>query len=449
MQRDIETALRNAKHIEVPDSTFKRVENVLRSLEERKDITGMKPKYRKQTLVAVIAVISLVALSTAALAYTGVLSGVFSAITGGRDIEGEFGSDTRKAIVEHDHVVEVEPHTFIAEDGSKLELNAYFADSREIWFDFTLSDADIPDNWDYVQPCYFSLEMTQSDGTVSKWEHIIDEDLSERATFPGGHSFIDRTNNTHGGESIDGSHRFVHNVSSSPADDGSLNITIIVSFSYPYPQIGEKIHLQIGNFMFTTTEFPDDIILGADETLEMYYDSWIVNRTILKGVWEYEIDVDSRFTDVSQLIYDVVNGDEAAQHGIIIHSITVTPTAGRVEVTIDTSKSSIMNPNYVVIRNPINMFTEDGNPYILENPTPQQILDYGFMHLNVYAEANGNRYTANGSTIDMNGDILKGWFEFGSMYFDAPESLTLVFETHVFNGELTEAPIRIPLKLVG
>ncbi|MDR2569274.1 MAG: hypothetical protein LBD23_03110 [Oscillospiraceae bacterium] len=45
MQRDIEAAIKNARHIKVPDSTFERVENVLRSLEERKK-TSLKQKYR-------------------------------------------------------------------------------------------------------------------------------------------------------------------------------------------------------------------------------------------------------------------------------------------------------------------------------------------------------------------------------------------------------------------
>jgi len=69
MQRNIETMLRNAKHIEVPDSTFDRVENVLRSLEERKDINSMKPKYRKQTLVAAVVAVFIVVTATTALAY--------------------------------------------------------------------------------------------------------------------------------------------------------------------------------------------------------------------------------------------------------------------------------------------------------------------------------------------------------------------------------------------
>jgi len=68
MQRDIETALKNAKHIEVPDSTFDRVENVLRSLDGKKDSASMKPRYRKPAFIAAVIVVSMLMLSTFAIA---------------------------------------------------------------------------------------------------------------------------------------------------------------------------------------------------------------------------------------------------------------------------------------------------------------------------------------------------------------------------------------------
>lgn len=443
MHSNIEASLRNAKQVEVPSSTLDKVDDVLRNLEHRKDIIYMKPKYKRPIVLVAVIVISILMFSTVALAYTGVLSGVFSAITGGRDVEGEFGTETRLAIVAHEHVVETTPTAStisIADSGNILELNAYFADAREIWFDFTLSGEAIPEDkgWEQILPNFFLLEMTQSDGTVDKWEFIVDEN-SERKTFPGGHGFIDRVNNTHEFVADDDSHVFVFNTVASYAEDGSLDITIIVSFSYPYPTIGEKIHLQIGNLRFHRVD--GEFVEGADN-------SDIIYRTWLNDIWEFEIDVDSRFKDVSELTYSVVNVEEAAQLGITIHSITVTPTATRVEATIDLSKGSVLNPDYAVVHERIYIDGVDG--WVLENPTRQEILDMRLMHLEVYAITDARQYrgsTGEARTTET-GDTIEGWWEFGSMYFDAPESLTLVFETIVFGGEYTADEIRIPLTLV-
>jgi len=259
MQSNIENALKNIEQVEVPSSTYDKVDNVLRSLDERKDITDMKPRFKKPAVIAAVIAISLFTFSTAALAYTGVLSGLFTAITNSADTEGEFGTDTRKSIIEHDQVVEITPITSIADDGSALKLNAYFVDSREIWFDFTLSNAAIPDDWapdrQQVLPGIFSLNMTYSDGAVNKWEYTVDENLSEKSTFPGGYFFVDRINDTHGEEASDDSHRFVYQTIGSFTDDGSLDMTVIVQFSYPYPIIGERINLQIGNLLFSVVDW--------------------------------------------------------------------------------------------------------------------------------------------------------------------------------------------------
>jgi len=442
MQSNIDTALRNAKQVEVPSSTLEKVDNVLRTLEQRKGITHMKPKYKKLTVVAAVIAISVLALSTVALAYTGVLSGIFPAITGGSDIEGEFGTDTRKAIVENEFVSELPSHASTSDDGSTLELSAYFVDEREIWFDFTLSNADIPDGWNpeehQVLFGLFSLEMIQGDGTSSKWESIIEEG-SERTTFPGGHAFNDWANNNSEFTADDDSHVFVTNQVSSFADDGSLEITLIVNFSYPYPAVGEKIHLEVGNLLFNIVDH-DLFVEGADNTAA-------IQRIWLDGVWEFKLDIDSRFTDVTGLTYEVINADEAAQLGIIIHSITVTPTATRVEATIDFSKNNLMNPDYMVIHDSITIYG-DGDSVTVENPSGQEIIDMGLIHLAVYAVSeNGQHRGSGGSQIEQNGDITEGWWEFGSMYFESPESLVLIFETIVLGGEFTGAEIRIPLML--
>ena len=430
MQRDIETALRNAKHIEVPDSTFDRVENVLRSLEERKDITNMRPKYRKQTFVAAIVAVSFIALSTVALAYTGVLSGLFSAIIDGETGEGGLSSDTRKAIVEHDHVAIVEQEDnkeaitkiSMVDDGSELELSAYFVDEKEIWFNFTLSNADVPDGFEpehhQVLPGLYSIEMTQSDGTILKWEDIVDEN-GERRTFPGGNSYINWSNNTHGGESSEESLYLTNNTKASFNEDGSLEITIIGVFSSMdnrLPDIGNKMKLQIGNFMFNMVEW-ERFVEGADN-------SAIISKTWLSGMWEFSIDVDSRFTDTERLQYNVINIAEAAQQGITIHSVTVLPSATIIDLSIDFSKNELMTPP-----------KDAGDDYDIR----QNII------LNATAVSETAQYKVVSSKSDANGDIR---FELESMFFEAPENLTLVFGRHVLFAEsYDEVEIQIPIKL--
>ena len=288
MQNNIEKALRSAKQIEVPSSTFDNVDNVLRNLEQRKDITYMKPGFRKPTLIAAVIAISLLAFSTAALAYTGVLSGFFTAITSSTGIEGDgdygFGTDARKEIVEQGHVTEIAPLVSITDDGKMLKLNAYYADAGEMWFNLNLSNAELPDSWDQVLPCLFSLEMIYSDGTVEKWEFIGNEN-SERVAFPGGYFFFDRSLDVNESEISEDSKPFTHNTMASFTDDGSLEITLIVQFSNANMQLGEKVHLQLGNLMFTKID-KDLFIEGADNT-------GAIQRTTLNGVWEFVIDTNN------------------------------------------------------------------------------------------------------------------------------------------------------------
>ena len=444
---NIENALRNVEQIEVPSSTYDKVENVLKSLKQ-KDIetTHVRRIYKKPLLVAAIITMTVLALSTVALAYTGVLSGVFSTIIAERESVNQvdtLATDTRVAIVEHEHVVTAyESHIAIADDGSILELNAYFVDAREIWFDFTLSNADIPADWnveeDHVIPGLFYLEMIYADGTMKKWETIVD-DYSERTTFPGGYSFIDHINNTSDFVADENSHVHVPNNIISLNDDGSLNITIIVSFSYPHPPIGERINVHIGNLRFSGLTDSHLFVEGADN-------SALANITWLTGIWEFDIDVDSRFTDASQLVYSVVDIDEAAQYGITIHSIIVTPTATRVEATIDLSKNNLLNPDYIVFHEPINM---DGETVVLENPTRQDILDMGlFLNINAILDSGQRVDTTGEARAGQNGDVIEGWWEFGSIFFEAPESLTLVFEPWVSGGEHIDGGIHVPILLV-
>ena len=454
MQDSIEKALRSAHQIEVPDSTLDKVENVLRSLEQKKDITYMKPIYKKPVVIAAAIIVSLLMFGTAALAYTGVLSGVFSAITGGTEkVNAYFDTDTCREIVDNEHVAVHElPPASAVDDGSKLELIAYFADSNEIWFNFILSNVDIPEHWnadtDQFLPCFFSLEFVQNDGTVNKFEKVIDEN-SERSTFPGGYTILDRERNLVGYRYDDDSQTFGYNTTVSLKDDGSLDITLIVEIFSRNATIGDKAYLQIGDFMFNSVRLPDDTILGVEDTPEMYFDRWITHRTILDGIYEFEIVIESRFTEAAAFLrYIPENTEEAAQLGITIHSVIVTPTATKVEVTIDTSKNNLMNPDYFGIHESI--YLGDGNPpRAPESLSGQDIFDMRLMNLFIYAVSDTKEYS---HFMGVNGrheeNIIEGWWAFSSMYFDAPENLTLVFDTHVFGGEYTGGEVRIPLVLV-
>jgi len=50
---------------------------------------------------------------------------------------------------------------------------------------------------------------------------------------------------------------------------------------------------------------------------------------------------------VSELIYNASNADEAALHGITIHSVNVLPSVCRIEASIDFTKNSLADPNNV------------------------------------------------------------------------------------------------------
>jgi hypothetical protein len=180
----------------------------------------------------------------------------------------------------------------------------------------------------------------------------------------------------------------------------------------------------------------------------MIYGRWIIHRTLF-NLYEIEIEIDGRFTKIEPLRYTAANAEEAAQMGITIYSVTVTPTVTRVDVTIDTSKNNLMNPDYFVVHESI--YIGDGNPpRTPESLSGQDIYDMRLMNLHIYAVSDTKEYS---HFMGVNGrheeNIIEGWWEFGSMYFDAPENLTLVFETFVFGGEFTGGEVRIPLILAG
>jgi len=73
MQNNIETALQNAKQIEVPNSTLEKVEDVLQNLKTREDTSNMKRLYIKPAVAVAAIAVMLLAFTTTALAVTGVV----------------------------------------------------------------------------------------------------------------------------------------------------------------------------------------------------------------------------------------------------------------------------------------------------------------------------------------------------------------------------------------
>ena len=65
MRSNIESALRNVKKVEVPDSTFAKVDDVLRNLEHRKGEIRVKPKLRKSVVAAAVCIATLIITGTA------------------------------------------------------------------------------------------------------------------------------------------------------------------------------------------------------------------------------------------------------------------------------------------------------------------------------------------------------------------------------------------------
>ena len=70
MRNNIENALKNVKKVAVPNSTFVKVDDVLRNLEHRKGENHMKPRYRKSVVVAAACMAVLFITGTAFAAIT-------------------------------------------------------------------------------------------------------------------------------------------------------------------------------------------------------------------------------------------------------------------------------------------------------------------------------------------------------------------------------------------
>jgi hypothetical protein len=384
--------------------------------------------------LAAIVVVMLLTISTVALAYTGVLSDVFLAITSGSHRNNGVASDSRKAIIENEYVAHVTPETPDILDGFSLELKAYYADERELGFNFTLSGPDLPTSWNEVFVRYFSLEITGNDGDINTWELRYIEEINEETsgargeaityyvesrTFPGGHYFYDSIHEIHEYEPGDG-HDFQVNVSAIEADNGTFDITAIVTFHDlnrdARVPVAEKAHLRIGDFSFLFVDIAD-------------YNA-VPQATMLNGVWEFDIDIESKFTDATELQYVAAYAKEAERQGITIKSITVLPSICRIEVTLDFSKNGLAHPDNI------------NNELVIE--APWRLAKFDMMDVSVSAVSDSSVYGNMISNYDLdavNGRIVECWFEISSMFFDAPETLTLIFEGS--GGAVIEIPLEL------
>jgi hypothetical protein len=346
---------------------------------------------------AAVATVLLAASGTTALATTGVLDNMFAAITG----EGRLASDSRQAIIDRGFIAETQANSYVSPDGTTLTLQTYYVDNREIGLDFILSGVDgaggvdIPDGPSPVTVSNFLMEMVDENGETGTWEWVMDleTDIQSR-TFPGGYYFSDWKNGVY--EYEPGNQDFSVDADATKIDEDTYQISVIATFREPVASISEKMRVRIGDLRFGTDnrglDAPTFVAFGDD--------------------WAYDIDIDSKFTNAESITYHVASDFSVA--GVEITKVTVQPAVCRIEANLDFSKNGLGNPESAAIS------AETGYPQA----------KYDLMALGgVRAKAGDRLYGFVASSFtEVTDGVVKCWFEVDSMYFDAPETLTLVFE---------------------
>ena len=148
-------------------------------------------------------------------------------------------------------------------------------------------------------------------------------------------------------------------------------------------------------------------------------------HTMLDGVWEFDLDLGSRFTSVTELQYLVSNTDELEKKGIFIESITVLPSVCTVEASIDFNKAGLADPDN-----------------INRTDSPRLLGKLDWLNSHVHAVSGDSVYTFISSDYtEVTGRVVKCRFEIDSMFFDAPEKLTLMLEG--YNGTTIEIPLTL------
>jgi len=129
-------------------------------------------------------------------------------------------------------------------------------------------------------------------------------------------------------------------------------------------------------------------------------------------MWEFDLNIDNRFVDVTELQYSVLNNDELVSRGIVIESVTVLPSVCIIEASIDFSKAGLADPDN-----------------INRTDSPRQLGKFDWLDSYVHAVSDSDEYRFIASDYtEVNGRIVRCWYEVGSMFFEAPENLTLLLE---------------------
>ena len=203
---------------------------------------------------------------------------------------------------------------------------------------------------------------------------------------------------------------FIISAMAEKSDDGSCEITVVMSFRNANGSIGEKAHLKIGNLNFITHG-----VLSDDNAVDQ--------QTMLSGIWEFDVDIDSRFANVSKILYIAADPQAAQSHGITIHSVTVLPSTCRIEAAIDYSKNALANPNNIGMAD-----------------SPRLLGKLDWLDTSVAAESGNKTFGGMSSNYsEVNGRVVECSFEIDSMYFDAPENITLRFEG--YGGTIINIPL--------
>jgi len=344
--------------------------------------TYMKTSYRHRFAAITAATVLLIALSVTALAYTGVLGNLFTAIH-----NSGIDNPSRQAILDNSYVAEVaaaSPNRTTGE--AVLELRAYYVDNKEIGFDFTLTGADIPEDYKPGYGCYafinnLSLEMAYENGVTNVLEDFI---CDTRAAKIG---------------------------------DDVYDISTVVTFNAPVA-LGEKARVNIGGLGFRY-----DYVGGEEQRAGT--DLASVVKTV-EGSWAFDIEIDDRFKNAKPLIYRPAYADSTA--GVVITSVEVYPTACRIEALIDFKNSGLGDP------------ANEGTKGTEWTTAEWHYAKMNMLGLDVCASAGDKVYTFQKSSHSDTADgIVPCWFEIGSMYFDAPEDLKLIFTG--YNGNTAEVAL--------
>ncbi|MDR1737087.1 MAG: hypothetical protein LBR85_09510 [Oscillospiraceae bacterium] len=346
---------------------------------------------------AVLAASLVVALSvtTAALAATGALGNIFSAFAGGT-VNGGLGSGSRKEIVENDFPEAADP---LSSSGESLTLNAYYADEREIGLNFTLGGVEVEKGFYSVLIPGLTLEITGEDGSTETWERSME---GEKIPDMG----------------VDAAALVVEN---------GCDISVVIDFHNGNVPVGRTAKVTFGEIIF-------------------HYQNPIRSAEV-KDDWSFTFDIADKFAEVTPLAY-TADADET--QGITIKSVSVLPSVCRIEAEIDYTKNALASPN-----------ADDHISEIINTQGIPDGIDYESERLRLLAKF--NTYDTGVFATDASGKIYgfsaggyypedyaeepfygptRLWVELNSMYFDAPETLTLTFAN--YDG----APvIEVPLTL--